>query len=178
MSRIFGNDKYSREKLSGDLERLESWYRNRGYLAFAIESTQVAISPEKDKVYITINVDEGDVYTVGEVDLAGDLVVEEDLLRALVLLKPGEVFSDAKMTATNELMTQALGNRGYTFAEVQSAPELLNEESVADVTFFVNPSKRAYVRRIEFRGNTKSTDEVLRREMRQMEGASASDGQY
>ncbi len=168
------SDKYSKEKLSGDLERLESWYLDRGYLKFSIDSTQVSVSPDKESVYITINVTEGDIYTVGEVDFAGDPILSEDELQRLVLLKQSETFSQVLMTSSSEFMTKRLGNEGYTFAEVKGYPRLNDEEKTADVTFFINPGKRAYVRRIEFRGNTKTMDEVLRREMRQMEGASAS----
>ncbi len=168
------SDKYSKEKLSGDLERLESWYLDRGYLKFSIDSTQVSVSPDKESVYITINVTEGDIYTVGEVDFAGDPILSEDELQRLVLLKESETFSQVLMTSSSEFMTKRLGNEGYTFAEVKGYPRLNDEEKTADVTFFINPGKRAYVRRIEFRGNTKTMDEVLRREMRQMEGASAS----
>lgn len=176
LSWIRSDDKYAKEKLSGDLERLESWYLDRGYLNFNVDSTQVAISPDKAKVYITINITEGKVFTVSGIELAGDPILpEEDILR-LVLLKEGQTFSQSLMTSTNELITQRLGNEGYSFAEVEGYPELDEENQTAKITFFINPGKRAYVRRIEFRGNTKTMDEVLRREMRQMEGASASTG--
>ncbi len=171
---ITGNDKYNREKLTGDLERLESWYKDRGYLAFNIESTQVSISPDKESVYIAVNISEGDVYTVGEIDLAGELIVPETEVRRLISLEEGERFSQQSMTSSSERITQRLGNEGYTFAEVQGYPEVDEGENVAKVTFFLDPGRRVYVRRIEFRGNTKTADEVLRREMRQMEGGSAS----
>ncbi len=167
-------DKYSREKLSGDLERLESWYLDRGHLKFSIDSTQVAVSPDKESVYITINVSEGDVYTVDKIDFAGDPVLPKEDLRRLVLLAEEQTFSQVLMTTSSEYMTKRLGNEGYTFAEVKGYPKLDEDEKTATVTFFINPGNRAYVRRIEFRGNTKTMDEVLRREMRQMEGASAS----
>lgn len=174
LSWIRSDDKYAKEKLSGDLERLESWYLDRGYLNFRVDSTQVAISPDKSRVYITVNITEGDVYTISNVELAGDPILpEEDILR-LVLLKEGNTFSQELLTTTNELITQRLGNEGYSFAEVEGFPELDEENQTASLTFFINPGKRAYVRRIEFRGNTKTMDEVLRREMRQIEGASAS----
>ncbi|MFA5494573.1 MAG: outer membrane protein assembly factor BamA [Porticoccaceae bacterium] len=169
-----GNDKYAREKLSGDLERLQSWYLDRGYLKFDIDSTQVSISPDKQAVFISVNISEGDVYTISEVALAGDLVVPEPEVRRLILLKEGDTFSQQLMTSTNERISRRFGNDGYTFAEVEGFPEVDDENKTAKVTFFINPGKRAYVRRIEFRGNTKTTDEVLRREMRQMEGGSAS----
>ena len=174
LSWVFGDDKYSREKLAGDIERIESWYLDRGYLKFAIESSQVTISPDRKSVFITVNINEGDVYTVNEIRLAGDLIVSEDEIRRLIVLKEEQTFSQVLMTNTSELITQRLGNEGYTFAEVNGSPEINEEDKTATVTFFVNPGKRAYVRRIEFRGNTKTMDEVLRRDMRQMEGASAS----
>ena len=168
------DDKYSREKLSGDLERLESWYRDRGYLRFAVASTQVSISPQKDAVFITVNISEGDIYKVGDVELSGELILPAEDLRSLILLSKGATFSQAIMTATSELLTKRLGVEGYTFAKVEGFPEVDEKTKTAKVTFVVTPGDRAYVRRIEFRGNTKTADEVLRREMRQMEGASAS----
>ncbi len=174
LSWVFNDDKYSKEKLSGDLERIESFYLNRGYLKFSIETTQVAISPDRQSVFVTVNVNEGDVYTVDEIALAGDLVISEGEIRSLVRLKKEQTFSQLEMTNTSEVIKERLGNEGYTFAEVKGIPEVNEDEKTAKVTFFVNPGKRAYVRRIEFRGNTKTMDEVLRREMRQMEGASAS----
>jgi outer membrane protein insertion porin family len=171
---ITGNDKYAKEKLSGDLERLESWYLDRGYLTFAINSTQVSVSPDRQSVFISININEGDVYTVDEIDLAGELIVDESEIRKLITLKEGSRFSQENMTTTTELITHRLGNEGYTFAEVNGFPEVDDSDQTAKVTFFVNPGKRAYVRRIDFRGNTKTSDEVLRREMRQMEGGAAS----
>ncbi len=169
-----GNDKYSKEKLSGDLERLESWYLDRGYLEFAINSTQVSVSPDKQSIFISINVTEGQVYTVESVNLAGELIIPESEVRKLITLEDGERFSQQLMTSSAELITQRLGNEGYTFAEVKGFPELNKGANTAKITFFVNPGKRAYVRRIEFRGNTKTADEVLRREMRQMEAGPAS----
>lgn len=174
LSWITGNDKYSKEKLSGDLERLESWYLDRGYLTFSLNSTQVSVSPDRQSVFISINLTEGEVYTVDKVELAGDLIVSEEEIRKFVTLKEGSTFSQQQMTTTTELITQRLGNEGYTFAEVKGFPEVSETGNTAKVTLFVDPGKRAYVRRIEFRGNTKSSDEVLRREMRQMEGGVAS----
>lgn len=169
-----GDDKYSKEKLKGDLEKLESFYLDRGHLKFNVESTQVAISPTRDSVYITINVVEGDVYTVSDIALAGDIIVEEKEMRALVQIKKGEMFSQSLVTATEEAMTQRLGNEGYTFAKINSIPEVNEKEKTVAMKFFVDPGKRTYVRRIEYKGNTKTVDEVLRREMRQMEGAPAA----
>ncbi|WOD10459.1 outer membrane protein assembly factor BamA [Pseudomonas sp. NyZ704] len=168
------DDKYSREKLSGDLERLRSWYLDRGYINMDIASTQVSITPDKKNVYVTVNVNEGELYTVSDVKLSGDLVVEESALDGLLLIEPGQVFSRQVMTSTSDLISRRLGNEGYTFANVNGIPEINEEDRTVAVTFFVDPGKRAYVNRINFRGNTKTDDEVLRREMRQMEGGWAS----
>ena len=171
----FGSDdKYSREKLSGDIDTLESWYLDRGYLEFQVRSTQVSVSPDKSSVYITINVDEGEVFKIGSVELAGDMVIPEEQIRQLILMREGMIFSQALMTSSSEFITRRLGNDGYTFAEVKGFPEVDSETGTAKVTFLVTPGMRAYVRRIEFRGNSKTADEVLRREMRQMEGGSAN----
>ena len=168
------DDKYAREKLSGDLERLRSYYLDRGYINMDITSTQVSITPDKKHVYITVNVDEGEKYTVRDVKLSGDLKVPEEEVRALLLVKEGQVFSRKVMTSTSELITRRLGNEGYTFANVNGVPEPHNDDNTVSITFVVDPGKRAYVNRINFRGNTKTEDEVLRREMRQMEGGWAS----
>ncbi|MDG1311838.1 MAG: outer membrane protein assembly factor BamA [Porticoccaceae bacterium] len=174
LSWISSDDKYSREKLSGDLETIETWYLDRGYLKFAVDSTQVSISPDKESVYITINIDEGDVYKVGGIELSGELKIPEAQARALIIMQKGMTFSQTLMTTSSEYITRRLGNEGYTFAEVNGYPEVDEEEKTATITFVVTPGMRAYVRRIEFRGNTKTADEVLRREMRQMEGGSAN----
>ena len=174
LSWIFNDDKYSREKLSGDLERIESWYLDRGYLKFVIDSTQVSLSPDRDAVFVTVNISEGDVYTVGEVELAGELILPENFLRLMILTRKGMTFSQALMTRTTDRIIRRLGADGYTFAEVEAYPDINEEDKTAKITYYVTPGKRSYVRRIEFRGNSKTDDEVLRREMRQMEGASAS----
>lgn len=174
---ISGDDKYSREKLTGDIETLESYYLDRGYLSFRIDSTQVALSPDKSKIYITLNVSEGEIYTVSDVELAGDLKLPEELVRRMIMLREGDTFSQILMTNSSEYITQRLGNEGYTFAEVEGIPEKNDEDKTVKLTFFVDPGQRAYVRRINFKGNTKTIDEVLRREMRQMEGGAASNSQ-
>ncbi len=174
LSWISSDDKYAREKLSGDLESLETFYLDRGYLQFAVESTQVSISPDKESVFITININEGDVYKVGSIELSGELKISEEQARAMILMREGMIFSQTLMTTSSEYITRLLGNEGYTFAEVQGYPEVDDETKTATITFVVTPGMRAYVRRVEFRGNTKTADEVLRREMRQMEGASAN----
>lgn len=168
------DDKYAREKLSGDLERLRSYYLDRGYINMDIASTQVSITPDKKHVYITVNVNEGEKYKVRDVKLSGDLKVPEDQVKSLLLVQKDQVFSRKLMTTTSELITRRLGNEGYTFANVNGVPTPNDEDHTVDITFVVDPGKRAYVNRINFRGNTKSSDEVLRREMRQMEGGWAS----
>ncbi len=180
LSWITSDNKYAREKLTGDIERLESHYMDRGYLKFRMPSTQVSVSPDKESVYITVNIEEGEVFKIGKVELAGDPILPEEYIRMLVLVREGDTFSQVLMTTTSDYITKRLGNEGYTFAEVKGIPELNQETGLVDVTFFIDPGKRAYVRRVEFRGNTKTKDEVLRREMRQMEGASAknSDIEY
>lgn len=171
------DDKYSKEKLSGDLERLKSKYLDNGYINFNIESTQVSITPDKSNVYITVNLVEGDKFTIGEVDFAGDLVIEEEELRKYVFFKSGDIFSNERLTATTEALTNLLGNEGYTFANVNGIPQPHEDTGLVDISIFVDPGKRAYVRRINFKGNTKTIDEVLRREMRQMESGWASNSQ-
>ena len=171
------DDKYSREKLSGDLESLEAFYKDRGYADFEIESTQVSITPDRQQVYISIAVDEGQIYQVNKVNLVGELgdVKAEDL-RSLIIVQEGQTFSQALITATEERLTNALGNGGFTFATASGVPKL-NEDQTVDVEFFVDSGKRAYVRRIAFTGNAMTQDEVMRRESRQMEGGWASTAQ-
>ena len=172
-----GNDKYSREKLQGDIEKLESYYQDRGYVNFKVVSTQVSVTPDKSEVYITLNVDEGGKFTVRNVDLVGDVGdVPVDALRSLLFVTKDTTFSRAQVTATEEQLKNALGNAGYTFASATGVPEA-NDDGTVDVKFIVETGKRAYVRRIGFRGNTVTQDEVLRREMRQMEGGWASTAQ-
>lgn len=168
------DDKYSREKLGADLETLRSYYLDRGYIRFNIESTQVSVSPDKEGVYITINVSEGDIYTIRELKLAGDLVLDEEEFTRLYLLKNGDTFSRRRVTFTSDLMGKRLGNDGYTFAKVDGIPKIFDEEKEVDLTFFIEPGKRTYVRSINFGGNQTTKDEVLRREMIQMEGGWAS----
>ena len=169
-----GGDKYSREKLSGDLEKLESYYQDRGHVEMSITSTQVSVTPDKQRVYVTVNVDEGGEYTIGDVDLIGELNdVDPEAVRGLFLVEPGQTFSRALVTATEERITSVLGNSGYTFASASGIPEI-HEDGTVDVTFYIDAGNRAYVRRLSFAGNTLTHDEVLRREMRQMEGGWAS----
>jgi outer membrane protein insertion porin family len=168
------DDKYSKEKLSGDLETLTSYYMDRGYLQFSIDSTQVSVSPDMEEVYITANITEGEIFTISGVDLSGDLVLPEADLRRFLLIREGQVFSQQLVTGTEEYLTRRLGNDGYNFAKVTGIPEVNEEDKTVTMKFFVDPGKRTYVRRINFKGNMKTADDVLRREMRQMESAPAS----
>ncbi|MGD8773664.1 MAG: outer membrane protein assembly factor BamA, partial [Gammaproteobacteria bacterium] len=165
------DDRYAREALLGDLETLRSFYMDRGYAAFEIVSTQVAISPDRQNIYITVNIAEGEPFVITDIELAGDLVVPEQQLQALVLAKPGQTFSRRLLTQTADLISYRLGEEGYAFARVEPVPDIDAENQEVSVTFYVDPGKRAYVRRIAFEGVSSIQDQVLRREMRQMEGA-------
>ncbi|HET8877197.1 MAG TPA: outer membrane protein assembly factor BamA, partial [Casimicrobiaceae bacterium] len=165
------NDQYSKQKLSADLEALRSFYQNRGYLEFNVDSTQVSITPDKEDIYITLNITEGPRFNVGDVHIAGDLVVPESELAPLVQLKPGDVFSRAKLQASAKDISDRLGAEGYAFANVNAVPELDRDNAKASFTFYVDPGRRAYVRKINITGNSKTRDEVIRREFRQIEDA-------
>ena len=165
------NDQYSKQKLAADLESLRSFYLNRGYLEFNIESTQVSISPDKKDIYITVSVSEGERYVVSSVKLAGELILPEEEFRASMKVKPGDVFSRESLNESTKTISDKLSGKGYAFANVNAAPELDKEKRQVALTVFVDPGKRAYVRRINISGNTKTRDEVIRQEVRQMEGA-------
>jgi outer membrane protein insertion porin family len=165
------HDRYSREKLSADLESLRAFYQNRGYLDFAIESTQVSLSPDRRDIFITVNMTEGDKYTVSKVDLSGQFVVPREELARLVQLKPGDVFSREKLAASTKAISDRLGNDGYAFANANAIPDLDKEKRSVAFNIVVDPGRRVYVRRIDVAGNSKTRDEVVRREMRQLEGA-------
>jgi outer membrane protein insertion porin family len=165
------DDRYAKEALSGDLETLRSYYMDRGYADFRVESTQVAISPDKQDIYVTINIHEGEQYTISEIKLVGKMVVPEEHLRALVLTQPGATFSLRQLTQSSELMSFRLGEEGYANAEIEPVPELDHETKEVSVSFFVDARSRVYVRRINFTGVDQVDDEVLRRELRQAEGA-------
>jgi outer membrane protein insertion porin family len=164
------NDRYSRESLQGDLEKLRSFYMDRGYANFQIESTQVAISPDKDDIFITVNINEGKVFKISEVKLAGTFVVPEAELRRFLLTFKGDTFSRQLITSTQELMQNRMGADGYAFAKVDPVPTPNNETNEVSLTYFVEPGNRVYVRNITFGGANRINDEVLRREMRQLEG--------
>jgi outer membrane protein insertion porin family len=164
------DDRYSRESLTGDLEKLRSYYMDRGYANFQIESTQVAIAPEKDDMYITVNVNEGDLFKVSEIKLAGTMVVPEAELRKLLLIKPGDLFSRKEVTRSQELMSYRLGADGYAFAKIDPVPTPNNDKRTVSLTFYIEPGNRVYVRHINFINISAVNDETLRREMRQLEG--------
>lgn len=163
------DDQYSKQKLAGDLETLKSYYLDRGYLNFAVSSTQVSITPDKRDIYITINITEGDQYRISEVTLSGDLVVEPEELFPLVRINPGDVFSRKRVTRAVDKISEKLGDQGYAFANVNTVPELDDEANEVALAIFVDPGNRVYVRRVNVSGNVSTRDEVLRREMRQME---------
>lgn len=174
LSFFTNDDKYSKEKLTGDLESLTSYYMDRGYIEFRIDSTQVSVSPDKKEVYITANITEGEKFTISSVELSGDLVLPASDLSRFLLVADGQIFSQQMVTASEEYLTRRLGDEGYNFAKVTGIPEIDDEDNTVAMKFFVDPGKRTYVRRISFSGNLKTADDVLRREMRQMESAPAS----
>ncbi len=165
------NDQYSKQKLAGDLETLRSWYLDRGFIRFDIKSTQVSISADKKDIYITVVLSEGGIYTVSDIKLAGEPRVPAEQIFPLIHLRRGEPFSRAVVTESSERVSALLGNEGYAFANVNTIPDINDEKKEVAVTFFVDPGKRVYVRRIHMKGNTRTRDEVLRREMRQLETA-------
>lgn len=165
------DDRYEKQGLEGDLETLRSFYMDRGFANFRIESTQVAISPNKKDIFVTITINEGDKYTISDIKLVGDMVVPEAYLRAMVLAQPGSTFNLGLLTQSAEFMSLRLGEQGYANAEIEPVPELDHENKTAEITFYVDPKSRVYVRRINFNGIDQVDDEVLRRELRQMEGA-------
>ncbi|OAM52984.1 outer membrane protein assembly factor BamA [Methylovorus sp. MM2] len=165
------NDQYSKQKLTADLETLRSFYMNQGYLEFNIESTQVSITPDKRDIYITVNISEGEKYTVTDVKLAGEMLLPEDEARKLISVESGEVFNRQKVTDSSKAINDRLGNDGYAFANVNAVPDVNKDAHTVAFTFFVDPGRRVYVRRINLTGNTRTRDDVLRREMRQLESA-------
>jgi outer membrane protein insertion porin family len=166
----YKDDQYSKQKLTADLESLKSFYMNRGYLEFSVDSTQVSITPEKDDVYITINISEGPRYRVSDVKLAGDLQqVPEGELQRLIKIKKDDIFSREKITESTKAMNSRLGNDGFAFSNVNAIPEINKDEQTASFTFFVDPGRKVYVRRIDIEGNQRTRDDVIRREFRQVE---------
>ncbi|MCK5877957.1 MAG: outer membrane protein assembly factor BamA [Candidatus Marithrix sp.] len=166
---ITKDNQYSSIQLAADLEAINSYYLDRGYLNFTIDSTQISITPDKKHVYITINLIEGDKYKISEVNLVGNLIVPKEKLMESMLLETGDLFSSKKISKSKAAISELIGDEGYYFASINAVPDIDEENKTVVVNFFIDPGKRIYVRRINFSGNTKTRDEVLRREMRQME---------
>ena len=171
MSWYSKDDQYSREKLSGDLEKLQSYYMDRGYADFGVDSTQVSIAPDKRFMYIDASIKEGEIYKVADVKLVGTLILPETTLRQLVFLKTGDTFNRAAIENSTKAIKAILANIGYAYAKVTPIPKLDKDKRTVDVTLYVEPGQRVYVRRVVFAGNTRTEDGVLRREMRQLEGS-------
>ncbi|MFJ7566023.1 outer membrane protein assembly factor BamA [Herminiimonas sp. NPDC097707] len=164
-------DQYSKQKLAGDIETLKSYYQNRGYIEMQIESTQVSISPDKKDIYITININEGEKYTVSDIKLEGEMFGREAELNSLLQLKKGDVYSGEKLTASTKSISERMGNFGYAFANVNANPKIDRDKKEVAFTVMIDPGKRVYVRNINIAGNTKTRDEVIRRELRQFENS-------
>ena len=171
---LSNNNQYSREKLVGDIETLESYYRDRGYLKFSIESSQISLSRDKKSIFITFNVNEGKKYTINNVNIIGEIPFEENIYINFIENLKKETYSQAQITSIEEFFVDVLGNRGYAFAEVKGDTETIDDSNQVDLTFAVIPGKKTYTRKILFTGNHVTQDEVLRREMRQFEGAWSS----
>ena len=165
---------YSREKLKGDIETLESFYRDRGYLKFSIESSQISLSKDMKKIFINFNVFEGKKYTISDAEVVGDIPIEEEIYNPIISSLNNLTYSQAQITSIEEFFTNILGNRGYAFAEVSGSPEIKEDSNEVKIIFTVKPGKRTYTRKILFSGNNVTQDYVLRREMRQFEGAWSS----
>jgi outer membrane protein insertion porin family len=165
------HDQYSRERLAADLESLRSFYQNSGYLDFAIDSTQVSITPDRKDIYVTINISEGERYTVSGVTLSGQLLLPREEIEKLIQLRQGQVFSRERLNATTAAITNRLGNEGYAFANANAVPQIDRDKRTVAYTLLIDPGRRVYVRRIEVSGNTRTRDEVIRREFRQLEGS-------
>jgi len=172
---LSNKNKYSKEKLKGDIENLESFYLDRGYLKFSIESSQVSVSKDKKDVFITLSITEGEQYKINEVNVIGDVPLDEALYNPILESLKDQIYSQAQITSIEEYFVNFLGNEGYTFAEVTGNPDISQEENQVSLIFLVQPGNRTYARKILFSGNYLTNDEVLRREMRQFEGAWASD---
>ena len=175
LSFLSNDDQYSREKLQGDLENLESYYLDRGYLQFSIESSQVSISRDRSSIYITYIISEGPKYTISDVKIVGDMPINDELIDPIIETQKDITYSQAQITQIEEIFTSLLGNEGYAFASVKGQPDIDEEMLEVDLSFVIDPGKRTYTRKILFEGNEITQDDVLRREMRQFEGAWASD---
>ncbi|MBB1270684.1 outer membrane protein assembly factor BamA [Shewanella sp. SR44-3] len=168
---LFGERRYQKQKLQADLETIKTYYHNQGYIRFNVTSTQVAMTPDRKGLYVTINVDEGEKYQVKEVNLTGELMGREELLKAILPIKTGETYNGGTVTYTEEMYSKYLGRFGYAYPEVKTYPEINDDTKEVVLNINVMPGKRVYVRSINFTGNTVTKDEVMRRELRQMEGA-------
>ncbi|MBT0585006.1 outer membrane protein assembly factor BamA [Alteromonas oceanisediminis] len=168
--------RYQQQTLSGDIEAIENYYKDRGYLRFAIDSTQVSMTPEKSGIYVTLNVEEGEQYTISDVELVGDILGHEDYIRQVLPLNPGEMYNQAEVTYTEEFISKYLGRFGYAYPTVTTVPDIDDEEKTVKLTLSVDPGKRIYVRRLNFEGNMVTADEVLRQNVSQMEGTWLSNG--
>jgi outer membrane protein insertion porin family len=165
------DDLYSKQKLTADLENIRSYYLNRGYLEFVVDSTQVSITPDKKGIYLTISIREGKKFTVKDVRLAGELLGKEAELKQLIVLKSGDTFSSAKLTESTKAIAEVLGSYGYAFATINPQPDIRREQAEVDLTLVIDPGRRIYVRKVEISGNAKTRDMVIRREMRQFESS-------
>lgn len=171
MTLIGSRDRYSQQQLAGDLEAVSSYYQNRGYINFSIESTQVSLSVDRRDIYITINVEEGEQFTISEVSVSGDMVLPESELMRFVSTEPGEIFSREQATNSSQQLQDRLGNDGYAFAEAQPIPDVDAENRTVALTYMLESGPLVYVRNIDFRGHATTRDDVLRREMRQLESS-------
>ncbi len=171
MTWLTKTDQYSKQKLNADIETLKSFYKNRGYIEMQVQSTQVSITPDKKDIYITVNLSEGEKYTVSDVTLEGKMFGQQEAIKELVELKKGDIYSDEKMQSSAKKIAEHMGNFGYAFANVNPHPVINREKKEVAFVIFVDPGKRVYVRRVNVAGNTKTRDEVIRREFRQMESS-------
>ena len=171
---ISRNDRYAREKMAASLEALRAMYLNRGYINFNITNSSLNLSEDKKNVFIEVSVDEGEQFKFGQTKYLGDALYKTEELQALQIFKEGEIYSQEKVNAVKQLLLRKYGNAGYYYAEVNVVPQINNDTKMVDLNYYINPGQQVTVRRINFTGNNKTADEVLRREMRQMEGALAS----
>ncbi|MEP2650982.1 MAG: outer membrane protein assembly factor BamA, partial [Paraglaciecola sp.] len=163
--------RYQKQTLTGDMETITSYYKDRGYIRFNIDSTQVTMTPDKTGIYVTLNVEEGEQYTISDIELIGDLLGHEDYINAVLPLRKGEMYNQAEVTYTEEFISKYLGRYGYAYPTVTTIPDINDEDKTVKLVLSVDPGKRIYVRRINFAGNTSTADEVLRQSVSQMEGA-------
>ncbi|HEY0922140.1 outer membrane protein assembly factor BamA [Rheinheimera pacifica] len=169
--RFLSSDRYQKQTLQGDIEKINSYYLDRGYLRFNIDSSQVSVSPDKESVYVTLNITEGEKYTISGVKFVGDLIGQDEFIRQIMPLKEGQLYNGALVTYTEESIAKLLARFGYANSKVRTIPNINEDTKEVELTISVDPGKRVYVRRINMSGNSSTKDEVLRRELRQMEGA-------